>query len=171
MAYIDYSWYGSGKVRFGFKTRKGRVNYVHSFLHNNRLTEAYMRSGNVPARYEIENQGQISYVPSLFHWGTSVIMDGTFDDDKAYLFTGSSDTLTFTNGESNSATTNATSQLKRVYNRNKRTYEWFVELSFSTNDASKFSIGTKLYTADETLNGQEVYSAFYSGGNWVWNCS
>jgi hypothetical protein len=166
MAYIDYSWYGAGKVRFGFKTRKGRVNYVHSFLHNNRLTEAYMRSGNVPARYEIENQGQISYVPSLFHWGTSVIMDGTFDDDKAYLFTGSSDTLTFTNGESNSATTNATSQLKRVYNRNKRTYEWFVELSFSTNDASKFSIGTKLYTADETLNGQEVYSAFYSGGNY-----
>ena len=42
----------------------------------------YMRSGNIPGRYEIENTGNPTYVPSLFHWGTSVIMDGKFDDDK-----------------------------------------------------------------------------------------
>jgi hypothetical protein len=166
MAYIDYSWYGAGKVRFGFKTSKGRVNYVHSFLHNNRLTEAYMRSGNVPARYEIENTGEVTYIPSLFHWGTSVIMDGTFDDDKAYQFTGSSDTLTFTNGESNTATTNSASTLSYQWNRNKRTYEWFVNLYFPTTDAGKFNTGTKLYTADEELDGHEVYRAFYSGSSY-----
>lgn len=167
MAYIDYSWYGAGKIRFGFKTRHGRVNYVHSFLHNNRLTEAYMRSGNIPARYEIQNTGATEYIPSLFHWGTSVIMDGRFDDDKAYLFTASSDTLNFTNGESRQATTTADSVLRYVWNRNKRTYDFYVDLYFATTDASKFSIGTQLYSNTGELNGEKIHSAFYSGSSYI----
>ncbi len=96
MAYMDYSWYGAGKVRFGFKDQSGRVIYVHEFIHNNKFTEAYMRSGNLPARYDIENTGNPTYVPALAHWGTSVIMDGRFDDDKAYVFTASSGQLSLT---------------------------------------------------------------------------
>jgi hypothetical protein len=86
MAYMDYSWYGAGKVRFGFKDQKGIVTYVHEFIHNNKENEAYLRSGNLPARYEIENGDSPTYAPSLYHWGASVIMDGKFEDDKAYLF-------------------------------------------------------------------------------------
>jgi len=98
MTYMDYSWYGAGKVRFGFKGPDGVVMYVHEFIHNNRETEAYLRSGNLPARYEIRNGNNPTYAPSLYHWGASVIMDGVFEDDKAYLFTvasgsGGSDTL------------------------------------------------------------------------------
>jgi hypothetical protein len=100
MAYMDYSWYGAGKVRFGFKDQDGEVIYIHEFVHNNKFTEAYMRSGNLPARYEVENVGIPSYVPSLAHWGTSVIMDGRFDDDKAYVFTASSNTLSITGSAS-----------------------------------------------------------------------
>ena len=96
MAYIDYSWYGAGKVRFGFKDQNGDVKYVHAFIHNNQRTEAYMRSGNVPGRYEIENTGKPSWVPALAHWGTSIIMDGRFDDDKAYIFTASGQTISQT---------------------------------------------------------------------------
>ena len=96
MAYIDYSWYGAGKVRFGFKDQTGLVTYVHEFIHNNKFTEAYMRSGNLPARYEIENTGTPTYVPALAHWGTSIIMDGRFDDDKAYNFTANSNTISLT---------------------------------------------------------------------------
>lgn len=87
MAYMDYSWYGAGKVRFGFKDQDGIVTYVHEFVHNNHENEAYLRSGNLPARYEIENGDNPTYAPSLYHWGASVIMDGRFEDDKAYLFT------------------------------------------------------------------------------------
>ncbi len=99
MAYIDFSWYGAGKVRFGFKGADGKVIYVHEIKHNNREIEAYMRSGNLPARYEITNGTAPTYAPSLYHWGASVIMDGGFEDDKAYLFTvasgsGGSDTIT-----------------------------------------------------------------------------
>ena len=96
MAYMDYSWYGAGKVRFGFKDNHGKVFYVHEFIHNNVFREAYLRSGNVPARYEIENEGTPSFVPALAHWGTSVIMDGGFDPDNAYQFTASSQDIQIT---------------------------------------------------------------------------
>lgn len=94
MIYMDYSWYGAGKIRFGFKTLGGQVQYTHEFTHNNNLFESYFRSGNLPARYEVTTFANPTYIPSLFHWGTSVIMDGRFDDDRAYLFTKSSQTLT-----------------------------------------------------------------------------
>jgi len=97
MCYIDYSWYGGGKIRFGFKDQHGNVFYCHSFIHNNEFTEAYFRSGNLPARYEAKTFGDksatIKFAPSLFHWGASVIMDGQFEDDKAYLFSASSPTI------------------------------------------------------------------------------
>ena len=93
MIYMDYSWYGAGKIRFGFKTTNGQVQYTHEFVHNNNLYESYFRSGNLPARYEVVTGNNPTYIPYLFHWGTSVMMDGTFDDDNAYLFTASSQTL------------------------------------------------------------------------------
>ena len=107
MAYMDYSWYGAGKVRFGFKDQYGKVVYVHEFIHNNRLREAYMRSGNVPARYEIENVGTPTYVPALAHWGTSVIMDGGFDPDSAYQFTASSQDIQITGANTITVAANA----------------------------------------------------------------
>jgi len=94
MAYIDYSWYGAGKIRFGFKTTDGQVQYVHEFVHNNNLFESYLRSGNLPARYEVNTYENPTYIPFLFHWGTSVMMDGRFDDDNSYLFTQSGQALT-----------------------------------------------------------------------------
>ena len=93
MAYIDYSWYGAGKIRFGFKDGSGIVKYVHEFVHNNILYESYLRSGNLPARYEVVTYDSPTYIPYLFHWGTSVIMDGRYDSDRAYLFTATGQTL------------------------------------------------------------------------------
>ena len=174
MFYIDYSWYGAGAIRFGFKNNRGEVTYCHRIVNNNQNTEAYMRSGNMAARYETStrvpytvlaaslssaastgatvtlrdatdfpnvgvivvtgsgNQGSpveyISYsaksantltiaqralfggvasantfnvtstspvsvelsapqnASSLNHWGSSVIMDGKYDDDKSLIF-------------------------------------------------------------------------------------
>lgn len=113
MAYMDYSWYGAGKVRFGFKDQRGKVIYCHEFIHNNKFTEAYMRSGNLPARYEVENAGKPTYVPSLAHWGTSVIMDGRFDDDNAYVFTASSNPISITG--SATVTVSARAETQQFY--------------------------------------------------------
>lgn len=52
MFYIDYSWYGAGAIRFGFKNNRGEVIYSHRIANNNLNTEAWMRSGNMCARYE-----------------------------------------------------------------------------------------------------------------------
>lgn len=52
MFYIDYSWYGAGFIRWGFRGTDGNVFYVHKLANNNINQEAYMRSGNLPARYE-----------------------------------------------------------------------------------------------------------------------
>lgn len=166
MSYMDYSWYGAGKIRFGFKDTYGKVKYMHEFIHNNRQNEAYMRTGNIPARYEVANIGTPTFVPSLFHWGTSVIMDGGFDNDDSYLFTASGNALSFTNGDSDTATTNANSSLvsQRISGGQR---DYYLRLSFATSDASKFTSGVQLYTVDEQLNGQSVTFTQYSGSNFL----
>lgn len=113
MAYMDYSWYGAGKVRFGFKDRNGEVRYVHEFIHNNYQNEAYLRSGNLPCRYEVLNRGFPTYTPALMHWGTSVIMDGRFDDDKSYLFTAAGQLLSYAG--SDSVTVSQTSSINNLF--------------------------------------------------------
>jgi len=52
MFYLDYSWYGAGFVRWGFRGTNGNIIYCHKLVNNNVNYEAYMRSGNLPARYE-----------------------------------------------------------------------------------------------------------------------
>ena len=154
MAYIDYSWYGAGKIRFGFKDQNGKVIYVHEFIHNNKFVEAYMRSGNIPARYEVVTQGEPTFSPQLFHWGTSVIMDGRFDDDKAYLFTADSNTITLTNGGSVLAVSrvNTAGAPYGPIRRNDTTFQ------ILTTASSSFSAGSSIQV-------QNDFNSFYLASN------
>jgi hypothetical protein len=169
MWYIDYSWYGAGSIRWGFRAKDGAVTYCHQVQNNNVQYEAFMRSGNLPSHYESSGltpttyitasvgvadttinvadtslfntsglakitasgtSGAVEYVtysgktatsltgcvrgqtggaaataftyssqafvtveyatadsvPSISHWGSSVIMDGQFNDDKSLIF-------------------------------------------------------------------------------------
>jgi hypothetical protein len=158
---MDYAWYGAGKIRFGWKGSDGKVIYTHEFIHNNILKESYFRSGNLPARYEVGTTTAPQYYPALFHWGTSVIMDGTFDDDKAYLFTSNSNTLAFSNGLPVTATTTEASSLTFRYNPNTRTFDWYVNIPFAQSDASKLITGTPLYTSGNELKGEVIHSTVY----------
>lgn len=62
MFYIDYAWYGAGAIRWGFKNSRGEVIYCHRMSNNNVNTEAYMRSGNLPGRYETNTFGPQTYL-------------------------------------------------------------------------------------------------------------
>ena len=187
MCYMDYSWYGAGKIRFGFKDQNGHVKYVHEFKHNNRLTESYFRSGNLPARYEIENNELPSYVGTLFHWGTSVIMDGMYQDDEAYLFTASGNVQKFTNENAVDKNTQANTAIRNErYQGNYYYREYFLVLFFQQSDASAFATNTLLYN-NSTANGYfqagrpinsrsrmgasyyEVYIQYFEGTNSVFN--
>ena len=64
MFYIDYTWYGAGAIRFGFKNNRGEVVYCHRVPNNNVNTEAYMRSGNLVARYETNTLNPYTFLTS-----------------------------------------------------------------------------------------------------------
>lgn len=189
MFYMDYSWYGAGEIRFGFRNSRGEIMYCHRIPNNNLNYLAWMRSGNMAARYEtntitlntyltatltssattgatisgadfsgwpsngtvvvtqaaataavieyisysartdtaltISNRAQTGggaattftysatapIMISLFspqvastinHWGSSVIMDGRYDDDKSLVFNvGVNTAFSFTSGQQN----------------------------------------------------------------------
>jgi len=62
MAYIDYTWYGAGFIRFGFRATNGDIVYCHKMPNNNVNKFAYMRSGNLPGRFEVSNIGPYARV-------------------------------------------------------------------------------------------------------------
>ena len=78
MLYIDYSWYGAGAIRYGFKNQRGEIIYAHRIPNANLRTEAYMRSGNLPARYECNTIPPITYLTSsLANAATSMSVNDT----------------------------------------------------------------------------------------------
>ena len=80
MFYIDYSWYGAGFIRWGLRGPEGDVFYVHKMPNNNVNNEAYMRSGNLPARYEsITNPPTTRMTASLSNSATTLTVASTAD--------------------------------------------------------------------------------------------
>ena len=53
---LEYSWYGAGTVIWMLRGQTGRFVHAHRRPNNNVSNEAYMRSGNLPARYEAINE-------------------------------------------------------------------------------------------------------------------
>ena len=93
MLYLDYSWYGAGFIRWGFRSATGDVIYCHKLANNNVNYEAYMRSGNLPGRYEtntfnkyailtqtMDNANSKAYISDTTGWpgvGVAVIRNAT----------------------------------------------------------------------------------------------
>ena len=73
MFYMDYSWYGAGFIRWGFRGPDGNVFYVHKIVNNNVNTEAYMRSGNLPARYESESRPPTTFINTTLGASDTVV--------------------------------------------------------------------------------------------------
>ena len=152
MIYIDYSWYGAGTIRYGFKGHDGSVIYSHRTLHNNKLTEAYFRSGNLPGRYEVLNSSNPSTSPTLMHWGCSVIMDGKFDDDKAYLFTASSTEFVFSVGNQSSFNTSSSSFFSKQYLSEYNGYRFVYGFPALASGVSNVNTGINIYDSSGTPN-------------------
>jgi hypothetical protein len=73
MFYIDYSWYGAGFIRWGVRGPEGDVIYAHKLANNNVNSEAYMRSGNLPARYETVNESPYTNTTATVNSGDTTI--------------------------------------------------------------------------------------------------
>ena len=73
MLLVEYSWYGAGYVQWGVRGQDGEFVMAHKLPNNNRNNEAYMRSGNLPGRYEAINDTPVSS------------LDGAIDDSQTTI--------------------------------------------------------------------------------------
>jgi hypothetical protein len=109
MFYMDYSWYGAGAVRWGFRGPKGNIIYVHKQANNNQNATAYMRSGNLAGRYESVTSPATTQITASV--GTS---DTTINVGNTYgFYTPTSATQTLTGGTSgqNTVTVGSTANI------------------------------------------------------------
>ena len=54
---IQFTWYGAGFIDWMLRGPSGDYIFCHRLKGNNLNTEAYMRTGNLPVRYEVLNEG------------------------------------------------------------------------------------------------------------------
>lgn len=55
MIAIQYTWYAVGFIEFHLRGADGKFIFFHRIRNSNVNTEAYMRTANLPVRYEVEN--------------------------------------------------------------------------------------------------------------------
>jgi len=80
---LQYTWYGAGFVDFMMRGSDGNWVYAHRFRNNNVNDEAYMRTGNLPVRYELINEmsAAVSTLNGQITASTSNIL---LNDDTTY---------------------------------------------------------------------------------------
>jgi hypothetical protein len=63
---LQYTWYGAGFVDYMMRGPDGNWIFAHRIRNNNVNDEAYMRSGNLPVRYEltVENRAAVTALSS-----------------------------------------------------------------------------------------------------------
>jgi len=56
---IQYSWYAAGFIEFMIRGADGKFVFLHRIRNSNINYEAYMRTANLPVRYEVENRSAL----------------------------------------------------------------------------------------------------------------
>jgi len=80
MVGIQYTWYGAGFVDWMIRGADGNWVMVHRLKNNNVNYEAHMRTGNLPVRYSVENEGAYTYLTaSLAAGATTATVASTAD--------------------------------------------------------------------------------------------
>jgi hypothetical protein len=137
---IQYTWYGAGFIDYMMRGPDGNWIYAHRIRNNNVNDEAYMRSGNLPVRYEltVENRAAVTTlaapVSNLFGTSASTTQstDTIFVNDATTYFPSSgtllidSELINYSN-----ATSNGFTGLTRAY-----------PLTYVINDAPRTFTGS-----------------------------
>ena len=167
MGYIDYTWYGAGFIRFGFRGPMGDIVYCHKIANNNVNTSAYMRSGNLPARFEVSNYGynsrlvagaSITRGSSLLSGDTTMyVEDAEFWPSEGYVFVqdGSNSELVRYTGK---GAYNATARGYPLTGLTRRTSYTTAGVNFTGVFAAagiptRGGIGTYTFTPDQGVGG------------------
>jgi hypothetical protein len=57
---MQYTWYAAGFIEFMLRGADGKFIFLHRIRNSNVNTEAYMRTANLPVRYEVENRSAVN---------------------------------------------------------------------------------------------------------------
>jgi hypothetical protein len=57
---MQYTWYAAGFIEFMMRGADGKFVFLHRIRNSNTNTEAYMRTANLPVRYEVENRSAVN---------------------------------------------------------------------------------------------------------------
>ena len=57
---MQYSWYAAGFIEWMMRGADGKFVFLHKIRNSNTNTEAYMRTANLPVRYEVENRTAVN---------------------------------------------------------------------------------------------------------------
>ena len=57
---MQYTWYAAGFIEFMLRGADGKFVFLHRIRNSNTNTEAYMRTANLPVRYEVENRSAVN---------------------------------------------------------------------------------------------------------------
>ncbi len=77
---IQFSWYGAGFIDWMLRGPTGDYIFCHRLKGNNLNTEAYMRTGNLPVRYEVQNEGARSKLSAEMNNSQNFIpLDDVYD--------------------------------------------------------------------------------------------
>ena len=75
---IDFQWLGVGRIRFGF-FNGGGLTYCHEISNANNIDSVFMRTADLPVRWEIRNTDTPASTASLEAICASVISEGGHD--------------------------------------------------------------------------------------------
>ena len=124
---IQFSWYGAGFIDWMFRGPNGDYIFCHRLKGNNLNTEAYMRTGNAPVRYEVLNEGARSRLNgAIDDLQTTITLDDTtlfpenggtiYIDNELISFSGKNDSTNQLTGCTRGATlTNFAAGASRSY--------------------------------------------------------
>jgi len=94
MFWMEYAWYGAGATRWGFwidgepviAHQIGWGNFNNTVLGTGGQQGPWARTGNLPVRYEQRNLANTTAVNDMYHYGVSVIVEGSQNDQRGFTY-------------------------------------------------------------------------------------
>ena len=86
---IQWSWYGAGFIDYMLRGSDGDFIFVHRIRNSNVNTEAYMRTGNMPVRYEVLNEsaeGKLANSISASQTTLSLVDASNFPNESGVVY-------------------------------------------------------------------------------------
>jgi len=150
MVGLQYSWYGAGFIDFMVRGSDGNWVFVHRMKNNNVNNEAYMRSGNLPVRYSIENDAPVTRLTAAITNSQTTI---GVDDLAFFPNTGTlyidNEMITYTGKSSSTGAGNFTGCVRAA---SLTQWQMGTSQTFTAGTAATHTLGTGVVSIDNTCS-------------------